>query len=452
MVVAALTLFACSGSHTYPSPPDWGDEPTDTFPQFYGRVPKNLLMISMDTFRKDHLDRYGDTHAAPFLSTIADHGVVMDDHLQCSNWTFASTSCTLAGRHNEEAGMIPKLSDTLATPWPQGTPFLASYLHDAGFYSILASTNGWLAPEWNNTDGYDMAYLPGTGLAWPLWESARTRLTDAIADGRASDRWLLHLHFVEPHAAYDPPEEYLEGLEDLPPVPWDLSNRDVHYEEAKNDWTTLSPDMQELLSEHLHVRYAGDISHMDDEFQMIFADMQARGLLDDTLIVFWTDHGEQFWEHGNQTHAYSLFREETEGMLWFWSPNIVPASWDGPTSSIDLVPTILKLYGLPIDERVTGIPIGESPEDRPRFMNTIARLGPASGVVQGHHKLTFSWFGTVRLFDLDADPAETNDLYDPLHPSPEAQALWSELQPMVQLGQPLALENPVNWPDELMNP
>lgn len=444
-----LTLLAaCTGS-TWPAPPDWGDETTDTFPQFYGRVPKNLLVISMDTFRKDHLDRYGDTHAAPFLSTLADAGVAMDDHLQCSNWTYASTSCTLAGRLNEQAGMIPKLSDTLATPWPQGTPFLASYLHDAGFYSIIASTNGWLSPEWNNTDGYDEALLPGTGLAWPLWVSARSHLTDAIADGRVQDHWLLHLHLVEPHSSYDPPEEYLEGLDDLAPVPWDLSNRDVQYEEAKDDWYTLSPEMQELLSEHLHVRYAGEISYMDAEFQQIFGDMLARGLLDDTLVVFWTDHGEQFWEHGNQTHAYSLFREETEGLLWFWSPNIVPASWEGPTSSIDVTPTLLQLFGVPIDERVTGTPIGDAPEDRPRFMNTIARLGPASGVVQNHRKLTFSWFGTVREFDLDADPGEQHDLYDPSNPSAEAQEMWAELRPMLELAQPLATETPIQWPAEL---
>ncbi len=211
----------------------------------------------------------------------------------------------------------------------------------------------------------------------------------------------------------------------------------------------MSPELQELLSQHLHTRYAGEISWMDDEFYRIFVDLAADGMLEDTLVVFWTDHGEQFWEHGNQTHAYSLFREENDGLLWFWSPNIVPGSFGGPVSAIDLVPTLVQLYGLPIDERVTGAPIGEAPDDRPRFASAIARLGPVSSVQKDGYKLTFSWYGSLRMYDLVNDPGETVDLYDPNDPPAMAQELWADLKPMVELGAPLAPENPVNWPEEL---
>src|SRR5262245_59415252 len=122
----ACLLAACRADPR--PPPDYGDERTETFPQFYGWVPHNLLMISMDTFRKDHLDRYGNVGTTPFLSSLADQGVSLDDHVQCSNWTYASTSCTLAGRFNEEAGLTPQLVaglDPATQKWPIGTPFLA---------------------------------------------------------------------------------------------------------------------------------------------------------------------------------------------------------------------------------------------------------------------------------------------------------------------------------------
>lgn len=447
-----LGLLACSGGDDdWYRRPRFGDEPTDTFPQFYGRVPKNIVMISMDTFRKDHLDRYGAEGITPFLSAIAEGGVALDDHVQCSNWTYSSTSCTLAGRYGDEAGMIPSLSDD-SEPWPVGTPFLARYLGEAGFYSVLVSTNGWLAPKWHNTDGYDEAVVADTGAAWQAYVQGRDRLLTAQRDGRADGQpWMLHVHVVEPHAAYDPPKEYLGGLDGLPPVPWDLANRDQHYD-ARNDWPALPAAEQELLEAHLRVRYAAELSYLDDELYRIFFDLRARALLDDALVVFWTDHGEAFWEHGYQTHAYGLNAEENDALMFFWAPNIVPAAWDGPTSAIDLVPTLLSLHDLPIPDTVTGTPVGTAPADRPRFAETVSRLGASQAVIRDGWKLIFSYFGDVALYDRNVDPAEAVDLYDPSAPSPEALALWEELRPRIERMAPLVPDFPVSWPDELPGP
>jgi arylsulfatase A-like enzyme len=449
LLSACLALTACTHSgRGARQPPDYGDVPTDTIPQFYGWVPHNILMISMDTFRRDHLDAYGDTHAAPFLSTLAENGFTADDDVQCSNWTMASTSCTLAGRYDEEAGMTPKLVANFEDQWPVGTPFLASYLHDAGYYSVISSTNGWLGPEWGNTGGYDVAFHPTDGSAWGAYLQGRDAL-DAARQLGAAKNWLLHVHVVEPHASYDPPEEYLAAEEALPPVPWDLSDRDVQYDVTRTDWPTMTPEEQDLLNEHLQARYSGEISWMDQQIWWIIADMDFDHLLDDTLVVFWTDHGEQFWEHGEQTHAYGLYSEENNGLLWFWSKNILPGRWSEPTSSIDLVPTLLSLEGLPIPDTVTGFPIGQAPDDRPRFAHSIARLGPESSVVLHDRKLIFYWDGRVELYDRSTDPDETTDLYDPSDVAPEARELWALLRPQIELQQQVSPEYSVAWPTEL---
>jgi arylsulfatase A-like enzyme len=443
-------LAACTGDSDKQRPDPVDPEPTDTYPQFLGRVPKNIVMISIDTFRRDHLDRYADgsRERAPFLSALADEGVTLDDHVQCSNWTFASMSCTLSGRYNEESSMIPRLSEVDARPWPTGTDFLAGYLGEVGFYSVAVSTNGWFGPEWNGTEGYDQAYVADTGSAWGAYQQARATLDAARADGRADGPWMLHVHTVEPHAPYDPPLQYLGEVAELPPAPWDLSNRDIHYEE-RNEYLSLSPEEQELLRLHLEARYRAEIRHLDDEILDIVNDLRADRLLDDTLLVFWTDHGEQFWEHGNQTHAFSLFREENDALLFFWSDNIVPSAWEGPTTSVDLVPTMAKLYGFEAPADLSGIPLGEAPEDRARFATSVARLGPASSVQKNGWKMIFSWYGYVKLYDLNTDPGELVDLYDPLDVPEQARQLWSELEPYLERAHEAAPDLLLNIPPEL---
>ncbi|MEQ1568159.1 MAG: sulfatase-like hydrolase/transferase [Myxococcota bacterium] len=442
-------LAACEPEGPRPLPL-YGTVPTDTVPAFYGWVPRNILMISIDTLRKDHLDRYGDTHAAPFLSWMADSGYALDQHAQCSDWTMASTSCTLAGRHNEEAGITPQLISGFVTAWPAGTPFLATALHDAGFYSILSSTNGWLGPEWGNASGYDVAYHPHDASAWGAYREARESL--AAAQSGPSDfaeRWFMHVHVVEPHPSYNPPAEYLDGLADLDPVPYDLAERDIQYDVARDDWANLDPEMQDLVEQHLRVRYAGDVSWLDAQVRWIIADMDYDHLLDDTLVVVWSDHGEQFWEHGFQTHAYQLFGEENDGLLFFWSKNIVTGSWSGPTSAIDLAPTLVALQGVPVPPEMTGVVLGQAPDDRPTFAHAIARTGALSSVQANGWKLVYNWLGTVRLYDRTVDPLETTDLYDPEAPSAEAQALWAALRPQLDVQAAASPNYGQSLPDEL---
>lgn len=450
-IVASL-LTACTpssvGDSTLPTDTSLPVVGSDVL-QFYGRVPKNLVFISIDTFRKDHIGAYGNTQAlTPFLDRIAGESVIMDDHLQCSCWTFASTTCTLAGRSNIDRGHIPRLNgdDTNRPPVPPGTPFLATWLGQAGFYSVIVSGNDWLSSNWGNTQGYDESLRPSGG-APSVFTTASSAIRSAQSRGEA-DRWFMHMHFMEPHAAYDPPAEYIIGEENLEPWPEDLTNRDTHYE-WRSEWPSLTPDEQDLLEAHLRILYQGELRHLDDELSDIWDQMDEQGFLDDTLVVFWNDHGEQFWEHGFQTHAYKLNREENDGFLWFWSKNIVPGRYAGPTSSIDLVPTLLDLYDLQMPPEVTGWPMGSAPPDRARFAEVLARLGGGNAVTLAGKKMIYMWSGSVEVYDRNVDPLEVHDVYDP-H-DPEQLHLWSLLRPQAEAMAPLVVGGspaPV-WPTDL---
>ncbi len=451
--LAILALVACET-------PDVSDSavPTDTdLPavgsdvlQFHGRVPKHLIFFSIDTFRRDHIGAYGSTMGlTPFLDRIASESVVMDDHLQCSCWTFASTTCTLAGRSNIERGHIPRLNgnDENRPRVPAGTPFLATWLGEAGYYSVIVSGNDWLSANWGNTQGYDESKRPMSGDALGVYNTASGAIKDARARGEA-DKWFMHMHFMEPHAAYDPPAEYIIGEEELEPWPEDLTNRDTHYE-WRGQYPGMGIEERDLLEAHLRILYQGEIRHLDDELSEVWEKLDAEGFLDDALVVFWNDHGEQFWEHGFQTHAYQLNREENDGFLWFWSKNIVPGRYAGPTSSIDLVPTILDLHDIDQPAEVTGFPVGDAPPDRPRFAEVLARLGGANAVTLAGKKMIYSWNGKVEVYDRNVDPHEENDIFDPT--DPEQLHLWSLLKPQAEAMAPLIVNQdpaPV-WPPNL---
>ena len=444
---AALTLLvACSGRDA-PEPEEQGP-PTDTFPSFYGEVPKNVLMISIDTFRRDHMSRYDPLHNdnTPFLSAMADAGVVLDDHTTCSDWTMAGISCTLYGADIETTGFTPQLTVTGQAPWPEDTPFLARVLRDQlGMVTVASSTNGWFSDEWGMTQGYDTWFHPRDASAWGAYREGRDALLSELEGKEKGTPWFLHVHLIEPHAPYTAPPAYDPSPKDLEPIPWDIREKDDHYELTREVWPDLDPDMQELVSEHLHYAYRAELRWMDKQVQDAIADADRRGLLDDTLVVVWTDHGEQFWEHGYQSHAYTLFREENDGIAFFWAKNIVPQAWDGPTSSPDIAPTILSVLGAAVPETMTGLPLGTAPDDRPRYGFSVARLGGVQSVRKGSHKLTFSWAtGGVRSFDLSEDPSELEDRFDPNDPT--VQELWRLLLPRVQMAEPLAPNMPLVWP------
>ena len=269
--------------------------------------------------------------------------------------------------------------------------------------------------DWGNSQGYAHETWPGIFHTSEIFARAIEPVEASIAAGDTQD-WFVHVHVKEPHAPYRAPSEFEVGLDSLDPVPWNLDDFDVHYEVTRDLWPSLTPEEQALLEQHLQLRYDSEVRWLDSQLEGVFADLEALGWLDDTLVVFWTDHGEQFWEHGHQTHAYGLFGEETDAVAFFWAKNLRPRAWTEPTVAIDLTPTILAAMGAPIPPIVTGQIVGTAPVDRPRFASTQARLGGLTSIERGGLKLVYDWAGTLSAYDRNTDPGEQSDIYDPTDP------------------------------------
>ncbi|MFT4979341.1 MAG: arylsulfatase [Myxococcota bacterium] len=411
--------------------------PTDTFPSFYGEVPTNLLIISVDTFRRDHMGRYGDTRSlTPFLDSLMEQGVALDNHRSCSNWTYPGAQCAMDGYSGLDLGQIPDFS---RTPLPDRVT-LGSAMKDAGYFTVMITSNGWLYDDTNVAYGFDYADHPSTDKAINLYEIGRNKLYENIDP--ATTPWFLHVHFKEPHTPYNPPGVYLEGLEDLPELDYDLTDFDQHYD-ATAEWDALDELDRDLLMQHLVLRYTGEMRYLDDQIRSVFVDLTARGLLDDTLVIFWSDHGEQFYEHGRQAHALALYGEENDALGFYWADNIVPAAVTIPTTHQDLAPTALELLGIAIPTQMTGIPASQLTEGRAVHSYTAARLGTIQTLVQDDHKLIYTWStGDKELYDLVADPGELTDLYDST--DSRVISMWETMLPLTERIDEIRDNEPLN--------
>lgn len=434
-MLALMTLLACSGQD--PADDSASTVPTDSFPSFYGSAPKNLLVISLDTFRRDHMARYGDTRAiTPFLDSIANNALALDDHQSCSNWTYPGVVCAMDGRSPLEYDFVPSFA-RLPVP-DRGT--LASWLSDAGYHTIMVTSNGWLYDDTNVAYGYDYANHPGGDAAVKIYEEGRDQLLDSVDTD--TDPWFLHIHLKEPHTPYSPPDSYLDDLDDLAPLSYDLDDFDQHYD-AASEWNSLTDKGRALLLDHLTVRYIGEMRYLDDLLQQIWIDLTARGLLKDTLVVFWTDHGEQFWEHDYQAHARGLNQEENGAIALFWADNIVPAAWPEPTTHADIAPTVLSILGVDIPPEVSGKVAGTADPERAIFSFTQANLGVIQSVRRGDYKMIYRWgTGEKALYNVVNDPAEADNIYSA--EDPVVQDLWDLLGPRVTMLDELVVNEPVD--------
>jgi arylsulfatase A-like enzyme len=201
----------------------------------------------------------------------------------------------------------------------------------------------------------------------------------------------------------------------------------------------MSDEERELVLEHLRIRYVGQMEYFDDLFEEVLQSMEDEGFLDDTLLVLWTDHGEQFYERDAWGHAFGLYQEETGAVALFNHPEIEPQAWEGPTSHIDIAPTILHYLGIEQPEAITGHVAGTAPDNRVLLQVTSGQKGANLRATVGSLRMDLGYeSGRRQAFDYSSDPDEIEDVCD-LDASVDA-ALWTALEGYADTLEPLLVD------------
>lgn len=390
--------------------------------QFTGKPPENLLIISLDTTRRDRIGRFGYYGNTPNLNAKMAEGVALDNHRSCSSWTGPSMTCVTTGSTPFDQNWFPWTSDPEVSNWNDDIPTLARQLRfQKGFHTALVTANGVMGPFLPLANGFEVVqnldYQPAANVT-----DAGLSEAQALVGGDAP--FYLHVHYMDPHQPYCPPDDYVED-QYYTPLPndvctwfWYLAGAFPYQSEG---WR------QTFMGNTLEL-YDAELDYWDVEFQRLWDGLDAMGALDDTLVMFVTDHGEQFYERGGWGHGNTLAAEENRSTAMFWAKNIIPQAWTEPTVHEDLGTTLIDYFGTKPQIGPTGVVVGMAPADRPlRAMLYWSGGGSAQlSIVQGDLQLTYNFWGEKHLWDYSLDDAGMNDFYDPN--DPDVQALWVPMQ------------------------
>ena len=394
---------------------------------FTAERPTHVLGISIDTLRRDRIGRTTGRDTTPFLDQVLAEGVALDDFRACANWTLPGLTCAMTGQSTLEHGVEPMAPDIQdrSEPLPEDLETLATWLGDAGHETRLVSAAKLFSTHRPVSNGFDQVDFVGEVSAEELVEAALGHAAELAALDDIPT--YLQVHFRDPHAPYSPPMAYQGELTGA-----DLGDMDPRTSEGmqtlRREWSGLTSDERSELASVLFTLYDGELRYLDDQLARLWAGLDDLGLLEDTLVVLWSDHGEQFFDHGRFEHGQSLHTSEASAVAGFWARSLEPIAFTGPSTQMDLVPTVLDALGLPIPSTVTGAPIGSAPPDRTRISATVDHRGlPTFTIDQEDQRMFYTWNGERALYDLEDDPGEHENRYDASDPT--VACLWSVLQP-----------------------
>lgn len=381
--------------------------------------PVNILLVSIDSLRADHLGCYGyGRDTTPEIDRLAREGTVFQNHVSTTSWTLPAHISLFTGQEISVHGV-----STDGFSLHPDLPTLAEILKEAGYRTAAFCSSPYMNPAFGCARGFDLYYnidaerYDFVDTVLPS-EEERDRVHQDITSPRiaelASD-WLaenaakpffLFLHFWDVHYDYTPPPPYDQLFN--PGYAGDIDGSDYIHNDRVN------PGMDPRDREQIIALYDGEIAYTDHHLGMVLDKLKELELFDRTLIVVTADHGDEFFEHGNKGHRLTLYEEVIRVPLVIRLPEggNGTKTVEAPSGIIDITPTILDRLGIPKPGSIQGeslLPLiaGEtSREDR----YLLAELAPALYALRGPgvKLLHNAASGETVVLDLAADPAETH--------------------------------------------
>lgn len=371
----------------------------------------NVIIYLVDALRSDRLGAYGCSRGlTPRLDAMAKQGVVFTDMTAQSSWTKAAVASIFTGIWPRAHG-VNGPDDRL----PEHLPTIAERLQDAGYRTGAVVANAYVGRPFGFARGFDhFEYLEyGKGRSEAVGDRVESWLTTLPND---DSPFFLYVHAIDPHAPYAPPERFRERF-----AP-DVEDSTVGRVEIVRGIVLGNVEPTPGLGRDLRALYDAEVAANDASFGRLLDLLEADGRLEDTLVIFTSDHGEAFGEHGSWTHGLDLYNEVLSVPLVVRLPGGADAERrvTAPVQHIDLLPTILKGCGidgaatLPGTPLVAGNGVVSVGEDRTvlAYLDYWGKHGAA--VIRDGWKLIdplSAEFGEAReLYRHDIDPTETHDL------------------------------------------
>ena len=362
------------------------------------RPQPNVVLITIDTLRADHVGAYGYKQIkTPNIDGLAADGARFERAFAVVPVTLPSHSSMLTGTYPMLSGMHDFSANKLS---PQ-QPTMASVLKQAGYRTGAVIAAAVLDSRFGLNQGFDFYYdhfdfsrLDEANL--DEMERPGNVVADVALDWLAKNsdkKFFLWMHLYDPHAPYNPPEPY--------------------------------------KSEYAARPYDGEIAFADEQVGRLLRFLKEKGIYRNTVIVLCGDHGESLGEHGEKTHGFFIYNATMHVPLIIRLPeNSTPRVVADPVSLVDLMPTVLLAAALRsrgrckvtacspnCTTRQTGATVAINlPRPRETAFSTeklTCRESTSTGVSCVDRRALNIYFIDApkpELYDLTNDPGETHNL------------------------------------------
>ncbi len=333
----------------------------------------NIILISIDTLRADHMSCYGyPLDTTPNIDRIASQGVRFENVITQSPKTAPSHMTMFTSLYPEIHGVYKpndeKVFVSLSSTWKT----LPEILKAHGYHTAAFTGGGQVGKGFGFERGFDL-YEENMGrLQWGHFN----QVFDWLSKVPAQEPFFLFLHTYQVHEPYLPPAPYNTKYDPnytgWVPSDWGELRKLAKEEDDKypnNHRLFWGQDqfrgddldqsrITERDAQHYRALYDGGIAYTDQMLGRFFDELKKRGILGDpkTVLIIVGDHGEEFREHSDFLHK-RLYRETVTVPMIFYSPGAVPAGRDvkGQVRLLDLSPTILDLLGDPVPVQMQGV-------------------------------------------------------------------------------------------------
>lgn len=434
----------------------------------------NIILLVMDSVRVTHMSCYGYSRpTTPNIDKLARQGTIYEQAISVGCWTLPVHASLFTGFYPITHGLTVS-RDAL----PDNFPTLARQLKEAGYQTASFSNNAYVSELTNLTQGFDtveelwrarsprgtartkmsrvILWLRGFGApaepiifllnglrrGWSVMKRKWRRgdegvqLTNAkirtwLTQFREPDRpFFLFVNYMEPHEPYDPPPPY-----DRQFMPAEFSpGRVARVSSRKEKILSLPEKRRREDLEIIRALYDGEIAYLDAQIGKLIDELASLDILDDTVLVITSDHGDSLGEHNHIGHRMSLYEQLVRVPLIIRYPDAFEPGTrvEQQVSLVDLYPTFLELAGFDtsqanangffsltappgIDVRPFLVAENTAPKSQNNVVSRMLRTP--------QYKYIWMSNGRHELYDLARDPLEKVSLIDAL---PEVASRMNE--------------------------
>jgi arylsulfatase A-like enzyme len=321
--------------------------------------PFNVVLYVIDTLRADRLGCYGYPRpTSPRIDGLAASGVLFRHAVAQSSFTLPSTASILTGRNPKHHGAlaprhrlqpdVTTLAEALARHGYRTAAFVTNYLAS----SVFGLDRGFDTFRFYREEGTrrSSVYLPSSALG---------RRVSRWVERQGEKPFFLYVHATDPHFPYRPPRRtarsflrpgitYADALA--------IVDRSRPFFLGNENWGLRPSPVPARDVAVFRDLYDGDVRTADEGVGTLLDVLAHRGLIDETVVILTSDHGEEFLEHGGLAHSQTLYDEVLRVPLLIRLPGGASGGTvvESIAQHVDIVPTILDVLGLPVPAGLDG--------------------------------------------------------------------------------------------------